>query len=384
LAGGRSRSSASAARVRTPGSIYDGDGSLALDFDFVHANGDLGYSIGVGYVNDGLALGFSYTNVGDYYDDYYPGYGGGYPAYGCGYSYGGWYPNYYHCYPSYYGGGYYGSCWYPYQPICWRPYAYYWPWYYPYYGCSVVSADLYPAAYGSAAIYGGGFGISAGYASGGYASAGYSTMVEGQEVVVPVSGTYADPTYADAVPVPPRTTTLVDLAGTTSRPYVESGVAAMRQGDYAQAREEFSAAILADAADPAARLGYSISFFAGGHYRAATRGLRRAAALDPALLDSQLDVIGLFPDPDEFHSRLQTLRLHLKDQPQDLDGWLIAAWLELQAGQPESALDAASRAIGLAPQDPLAELLLVAIESGSNQPAGHGYAPEVIEGSFLD
>jgi hypothetical protein len=161
----------SAARVRSPGSIYDGDGSLALDFDFVNSNGDLGYSIGVGYVNDGLALGFSYTNLGDYHDDYYPGYGG-YPAYGCGYSYGYSYPNYYPCYPSYYGyygyyGGYYGGCGYPYQPICWRPYAYYWPWYYPYYGCSVVSAALYPAAYGSAVIYDGGFGISAGYASGG-------------------------------------------------------------------------------------------------------------------------------------------------------------------------------------------------------------------------
>ena len=127
---------------------------------------------------------------------------------------------------------------------------------------------------------------------------------------------------ADQVRAPVQDGQLSPLSIAAQR-YLELGDRAFREERYSDAVQFYAKAVEFAPDQGALYLVLADALFAAGDYHYGAYAIRRALELDPALVDSQVDKHGFYPDPARFDEQLAALERYLADHPSDRDARLM-------------------------------------------------------------
>jgi tetratricopeptide (TPR) repeat protein len=133
-----------------------------------------------------------------------------------------------------------------------------------------------------------------------------------------------------------------------------------RKGEYAQASEEYKAAIVLEPENAAARYALADAVFALGDYHLAAYSLRRAIEIDPSWLDRRFDKRTYYGIPGDFDRQLRALEAYLADHPYDEAALLILGYNRFRSLDPMRAAADLERLLGVRTDDPVAKAILEA------------------------
>jgi tetratricopeptide (TPR) repeat protein len=120
--------------------------------------------------------------------------------------------------------------------------------------------------------------------------------------------------------------------------YLDLGDRAFREGRYTDAVQFYIKAVEFAPEQGALYLVLSDALFAVGDYHYAAYAVRRALELDPALVDTDVDKHGFYPDPTQFDEQLATLERYLDANVGDRDARLVLGLNFLFGGRPADTL----------------------------------------------
>lgn len=145
--------------------------------------------------------------------------------------------------------------------------------------------------------------------------------------------------------------------------YLELGDRAFREGRYADAVQFYAKAVEFAPDQGALYLVLSDALFAAGDYHYGAYAVRRALELDPALVESNVDKHGFYPDPAQFDAQLAALEQFLVEHPGDRDARLVLALNYLFGGRPRDAVRTIDHAVGAMAEDAAAQKILARAKS---------------------
>jgi len=143
--------------------------------------------------------------------------------------------------------------------------------------------------------------------------------------------------------------------------YLREGSEAFAKADYFEAARKFRLAALAqpDKAAPLFALGQALLALGDDAYAAAV--VRRALALEPALVDETGDIVGVFQSREEFERVLGELEKRAAESTERSDARFLLAMERYFSGDPKSQDDFRGIA-GALPDDPAVKLLRAAAD----------------------
>jgi tetratricopeptide (TPR) repeat protein len=144
---------------------------------------------------------------------------------------------------------------------------------------------------------------------------------------------------------------------------------AFYRGDYETARREFIRAIVASPDDPELLMMYGFAHFATGDYLVATLAIRRAIKDDPTLIESPVDILGLYASEDQFNAQVARLDDALRQNDQDVDARFLAGFVRYAAGRAGEAQNYFAGCAAFAPQEPTNLLMRDAAMRAASRPA---------------
>ncbi|HRX85611.1 MAG TPA: hypothetical protein P5572_11390 [Phycisphaerae bacterium] len=175
-----------------------------------------------------------------------------------------------------------------------------------------------------------------------------------------VTNNYYDTDYYDGttsqsgITAYPQSTTSVPAA-TPQAPQAQDhdrlGLQAFAQGDYDLARREFVRAILATPESPELIMLYGYAHFATGDYLIASMAIRRATEADPTLIESPIDLAGLYGNPADYQQHLAKLDAYVAANPTDLDAKYVSGFARYASGDPNGAGAIFAECMTAAPDD---------------------------------
>ncbi|MEQ1895072.1 MAG: tetratricopeptide repeat protein, partial [Planctomycetota bacterium] len=140
--------------------------------------------------------------------------------------------------------------------------------------------------------------------------------------------------------------------------YLELGDRAFREGRYADAVQFYAKAVEFAPDQGALYLVLADALFAAGDYHYGAYAVRRALELDPALVESNIDKHGFYPDPAQFDAQLTQLEQFLAEHPSDRDARLVLALNYLFGGRAREAARTIDSAVTAMAEDAAAQKIL--------------------------
>ncbi|MCH8821645.1 hypothetical protein IID23_03940 [Patescibacteria group bacterium] len=294
-------------------------------------------------------------------------------------------------------GHYYSSHYSPYYASHYSPYysAYYSPYYSSYYsvglGSSYYGSSYYAYPYSSSSVvyysdnlYDRGYddydidvygttNVYIGDGSVGYASPGgdslsdiqYEQVAPYQESSPPVLE--APPSDPPAVPIEaapsdqPEAQSSVEPdanQASSAEPFFNRGYRAFVAGNYEEAVERYTDALLAGEERGLSSLMYGVSAFALGEYATAGAAVRRSVLLRPDLIESPIDLRSMYADPMVLDGQLGRLANFVRLNASNRSAKFLLAYLHFAALQPEYTVTLAAELTKADPNDGLAKHLL--------------------------
>lgn len=165
-------------------------------------------------------------------------------------------------------------------------------------------------------------------------------------VSAPPAGTIAPPAAAES----PLTI--------AAQRYLELGDRAFREGRYTDSVQFYAKAVEFAPDQGALYLVLSDALFASGDYHYGAYAVRRALELDPALVQSQIDKHGFYPDPQQFDEQLASLESYLNAHPSDRDARLVLALNYLFGARAKDAVRVLESAAAAMADDPASQKIL--------------------------
>jgi tetratricopeptide (TPR) repeat protein len=139
--------------------------------------------------------------------------------------------------------------------------------------------------------------------------------------------------------------------------WLATGEADFAAGEYDDARQSFSYAVLEEPDNGFANLAYGLVYFALGDYSASADALRRGLSAAPDIVDRPIDITRQYGSSDDLARHIQSLQLHLASRPADADAWFVLGYVEYSSGRPTEAARAFEKAAGLDSDDSYAAIL---------------------------
>jgi hypothetical protein len=174
----------------------------------------------------------------------------------------------------------------------------------------------------------------------------------GEPVGEAVVGAPAQPGVAPSVPSAENPLSIA------AQRYLELGDRAFRESRYADAVQFYAKAIEFAPDQGALYLVLADALFAAGDYHYGAYAVRRALELDPALVESNVDKHGFYPDPAHFDAQLAKLEQFLAEHPTDRDARLVLALNYLFGGRARDAVRTIDSAVGAMAEDAAAQKVL--------------------------
>jgi len=122
----------------------------------------------------------------------------------------------------------------------------------------------------------------------------------------------------------------------TAERYLREASEAFAEADYETAAEKFRLAAVAAPSEAGPLFAFAQSLIALGKDEYAARVLRRAVALNPAVLEESADIVGVFKDREEFDRVLQALEQRAAAAPPAGDARFLLAAQRFFSGDPRA------------------------------------------------
>ncbi|MCG3138432.1 MAG: hypothetical protein HJJLKODD_02296 [Phycisphaerae bacterium] len=144
---------------------------------------------------------------------------------------------------------------------------------------------------------------------------------------------------------------------------------AFSQGDYLTAKQHFTAVMLEDINNGAARIGYGLVNFVNRDYRTAARSLRKGLTLMPEVIDQPFDLTAFYGSPENLREQVTQLETVLKSQPKNGDAWFVLGFVQYFSRNYAQAQNAFSQALSIEEDDQVAQVMLDTIQQMASVPA---------------
>lgn len=158
---------------------------------------------------------------------------------------------------------------------------------------------------------------------------------------------------------------------------VSQGNSLFVRGRFAEARQSYLEATLADEHDGYAKLFYGLASFALNDYEAAASAMRRALTTAPELIYSPIDIRQFYGDSQEtWATHAAALQDWIDEQPADREARFLLGYLYFATGEPSRGLALMQRLADESPADELAALVRDAAkqaltnQESANEPDG--------------
>jgi tetratricopeptide (TPR) repeat protein len=176
-----------------------------------------------------------------------------------------------------------------------------------------------------------------------------------REVEVPVEEPPAEPeTPADEEKTPPK------LDATTEK-YLRKGSEAFEKADYETASEAFRMAVVSSPKAAPPRFAFGQALIALGDYAYASRVLREAIRMEPAILGAPGSIAGVYEDAEEYGRVFAALVAAIEKKPEDPDLLFLLLYQQHFSGDPK-AVETLERFKKLYPADPTLGLMAPAVK----------------------
>jgi len=105
------------------------------------------------------------------------------------------------------------------------------------------------------------------------------------------------------------------------------GMKAFGEGTYERAAELFLKVAMEDPENVDATLAYAVARFATGDYHISAIAIRRGVRTFPEVVNSAFDIRDRYGKIDDFDSHLKRLEEYVRQNPQEVDGWLVLGFV---------------------------------------------------------
>ena len=144
----------------------------------------------------------------------------------------------------------------------------------------------------------------------------------------------------------------------SAEPFFNRGYRAFVAGNYEEAVERYTDALLAGEERGLSSLMYGVSAFALGEYATAGAAVRRSVLLRPDLIESPIDLRSMYADPMVLDGQLGRLANFVRLNASNRSAKFLLAYLHFAALQPEYTVTLAAELTKADPNDGLAKHLL--------------------------
>lgn len=144
----------------------------------------------------------------------------------------------------------------------------------------------------------------------------------------------------------------------SAEPFFNRGYRAFVAGNYEEAVERYTDALLAGEERGLSSLMYGVSAFALGEYATAGAAVRRSVLLRPDLIESPIDLRSMYADPMVLDGQLGRLANFVRLNQGNRSAKFLLAYLHFAALQPEYTVTLAEELTKIDPNDGLAKHLL--------------------------
>ncbi|MEK6643256.1 MAG: hypothetical protein AABZ08_05050 [Planctomycetota bacterium] len=124
------------------------------------------------------------------------------------------------------------------------------------------------------------------------------------------------------------------------------------RGRYAEARDEYTRAIVVGGDDPGVRIPFGMSEFALGRFADASRAMRQAATAQPPFDPDTIDVRQAYERLGEFDAHVRGLEQHVAAHPFDPDGLFLLGFIKACSGNATGARAVFENYLALRDADP--------------------------------
>lgn len=153
-------------------------------------------------------------------------------------------------------------------------------------------------------------------------------------------------------PVEPQRTTRTQSDLKDIETTLDKGDVLFRKGDYSSAREEYTRALVMAGEDPGVRIPFGLTEFALGRFDDAARAMKQAAAAQPPLDPSTIDLVQAYGNRADFDAQFQALERYLSRKPFDADALFLHGFLKACTGNPIGARAVFEKYLALRDADP--------------------------------
>jgi hypothetical protein len=138
----------------------------------------------------------------------------------------------------------------------------------------------------------------------------------------------------------------------TTEKYLREGSGHFANADYKAAADSFRLAVASDPKAPPPRFAFGQAFLALGDYENASRILRGAIQMEPAILRAPGSIVGVYKSADEFNRVLNALKFASLEHRTDPDLLFLVGYQQYFSGDPQ-AMVTFQRLAESFPEDPM-------------------------------